>query len=71
MFYKTLCTFNDHFRYSLMMFWKLIKCRVNNLYIVSLNGLFNIRNFLRTFINQKNQKMHFRIILKNRQCNFF
>ena len=53
------------------MIRKFIKSRINNLYIASTNLFFNIRNFLWTFIDQKNDQMHIRIILLNRFGNIF
>ena len=71
MFHQTTCTFYYHFRHTFMMFRKLIKCRINDFYLFALNRLFNIRNFLRSLINQKNNQFHFRIVCRNCFRNLF
>ena len=70
MFHQTFCTLDYHFRYPLMVFCGLIESGINDLYIFSLNCLFNIGYFLRPLINQQNDQMHLRVIFLYRLGNF-
>ncbi len=58
------------FRYPLMVFCGLIESGINDLYIFSLNCLFNIGYFLRPLINQQNDQMHLRVVFLYRLGNF-
>ena len=69
MFYKAACTLYNHLGYTLMMLRKLIKCGINNFHVRSLYCFPDIGNFLRTFINKKNDQMHILVILRNRFRN--
>ena len=71
MFYESLGSLDDHFRYTLMMFRLLIKCRIYDLYIISKNRFFYICYFLRSFIYQKDHKMHFFIVYSYGVGNIF
>ena len=62
MLYQTLRPFDYHFGDSFVMLRQLIKCGINNLHIRSFNCFPEIRNFLRPFINQKDDQVHVRII---------
>ena len=69
MLYQTARTLNYHLRNASVVLRKLVKCRINNLNVIAFDFFFDIGNFLRTLINQKNDQMHGRIVLKNRLCN--
>ena len=71
MFYKAACTLHNHLRYTLMMLRKLIKCRIDNLYIRSLYCFLDISNLLWTLVNEKNDQMHVLVILQNGLGNVF
>ena len=53
-----------------MVFCGLIESGINDLYIFSLNCLFNIGYFLRPLVNQQNDQMHLRVIFLYRLGNF-
>ena len=71
MFYKTLRTLDDHLGYPFVVLREFIKRRINNLHLISFDGFFHIRYFLRPLINQKHQQMHVRMVLCNCLCNLF
>ena len=52
-----------------MILRKFIEGRINNFHFLTGNGFLDICNFLRTFVNQKNQQMHFWIIVCNGTCH--
>ena len=66
MLYKTAGTLHYHLRYTLVMLRKLIKGRIDNLYIRSLNGFLYVCYLLRTLIDEKNDQMHIFIIFQDR-----
>ena len=51
MLYKSLGTLDYHFRYYLVMFGKFIKCRINNLYIITNYSFLYICNLFWSFID--------------------
>ena len=65
MLYQSFGTLYYHLRYSLMMLRKLIKGRVDNFHIFTLNCLLDIGNLFRTFIDQQDDHMHIRIAVDN------
>ena len=62
MLHQTFCPLNNHFRHSLMMLRQFVKCGVNNFYVRAFYRFPEVRYFFRTFVNQKNNQMHVRII---------
>ena len=66
MLYKTACTLNDHLWNSSVMLRKFVKGRMNNLDIVALDFFLDVGYFLRTLIDQKNDKMHIRAVFEDR-----
>ena len=66
MLYQTAGTFHNHLRYPLMAFWQFIEGRIDDFYLISHNRFLNIRNLLRTFIDQQDDQMHIRMIGGNR-----
>ena len=63
--YQSLCPFNNHFGYSLMMLWQFVKGGIYNLNIRPFYGFPEIGHFFRPFVNQKDNQMHVRIIYFN------
>ena len=55
MFHQTLCPSQYHLRHTLMMFRELVERGIDNFYIISADRFLNIRNFLRTLIDQQNE----------------
>ena len=67
MFNKTFGLFKYHFCNLNVAGCLLIKSRRNNF---TLDSTFHFGNFLRSFINQKNDKVNFRVISCDGICNF-
>ena len=68
---QTFCTLDYHLRYTLMVIWKLIKCRIDNLNIFTLDRLADICHFLWTLIDQKHDQMHVPVSCADTLCNRF
>ena len=58
---ETLRSLDHHLLHTLMALRKLIKRRINDLDLLSHNGLLNVRHLLRTLIDQKDDQVHIRI----------
>ena len=70
-FDKPLGPFNDHLGYSLVVFGKFIESRIDHFYVRSLNSLFDVRNFLRTLINEQDDQMDLGIVGLNGLSDLF
>ena len=69
--HQTLCTLDGHLRNSLVVLRQLIKRGIDHFHIRSLQCLTNIRDFLGTLINQKDNEVNVRIIGLDRLGNLF
>ena len=71
MFHKTFCPFDDHLGNTFVMFRKFIKGGIDNFHILPFDRFLDIRNLLRSLIDQKDDHMHIRVIAHDRFCHFF
>ena len=70
MLHQSLGTLNDHLGHSLMMLRQFIKGRIDDLHILTDDGLLNVRYLLRSLVDQKNQHMHLGVGVKDRLRHF-
>ncbi len=58
--HKTLRPLDHHLRNPLVVLRQFVECRVDHLYVRAFDRLLDIRHFLRSFIDQKNDQMRVR-----------
>ena len=68
---QTLCTLNNHFGDSFMMFRQFVKGGIDHFNVRPCHRLLHVRYLLRTFIDQENDQMQVRIIFLYRHGHFF
>ena len=71
MLHETLCALDHHLGDAFMMLRKLVEGGIDHFHIIADDGFFNIRYFLRAFIDQKDQNVNFRIVFQDRSRDAF
>ena len=66
--YQTLSTLDHHLRHPFVVLRQLIKGGIDDFHIISLDGFFDIRYFLRPLIDEQDHQMHLRAVCQDRFC---
>ena len=69
MFNQTLCTLDHHLGNSFVMLRQLVKGGIDHLHIGADDRFLNIRNFLGTLVDQKDDQMHIRVVGGHGLCH--
>ena len=69
MLHQALGPLNDHFGNPFMALRQLVKGGIDHLHIGADDRFLNIRNFLGTLVDQKDDQMHIRVVGGHGLCH--
>lgn len=66
--HKTFRALNDHLGHAFVVLRALIEGGIDDFHIRSLNRFFNVGDLLRTFVDQKDDRIHLRVVPQDGFC---